>query len=262
LPSIHRYLGGLAKSRLGRTLAVGAAVPALLLAVAACGGAASAAPAAGSSPNPGSSSGSSGSGGASAYFNCLREHGVTGFGGGSSSGSTSSGSTSSGGSSSGGSSSGSAPSSSTINNARKACASLRPSGGFGGSSGFSAAFSKFESCLSAHGVTLPSPSASGGGFRGLFSELQSNPADQAAFNACKSDLPFTPGGGGGYGGSGGYGGGYGGSGGSTSGGGSGTSGGGGTGSGSGTSSGSGSGTSSGTTTTTGGTSTGGGTTTT
>jgi hypothetical protein len=189
LPSIHRYLRGPLKSRLGRTLVVGAAVPALLLAVAACGGAASAAPAAGSTPGGSSgSSGSSGQGSASAYFNCLREHGVTGFGGGNSSGST--------------------PSSSTIANARKACASLRPAGGFGGSSGFSAAFSKFESCLAAHGVTLPSPSASSGGFRSLFGELQSNPADQAAFNACKSDLPFTPGsggfgGGGGYGGSGG-----------------------------------------------------------
>jgi len=180
LPNIHRYLGGLLKSRLGRVLAVGAAVPALLLAVAACGGAASASPAAGSSPDPGNSSGP---GSASAYFNCLREHGVTGFGGGSSSAST--------------------PSSSTIANARKACAALRPAGGFGGSNGFSAAFQKFESCLSAHGVTLPSPSASGGGLRGLFGELQSNPADQAALNACKSDLPFTPGSGGGYGGSGG-----------------------------------------------------------
>jgi hypothetical protein len=178
LPIIHRYLGGLLKSRLGRTLAVGAAIPALLLTVAACGGAASAAPAADNTPNPGNSSGS---GSASAYFNCLREHGVTGFGGGSSSGST--------------------PSSSTIANARKACAALRPAGGSGGSSGFSAAFQKFESCLSAHGVTLPSPSASGGGFRGLFSQLQSTPAGQAALNACKSDLPFTPGGGG-YGGGG------------------------------------------------------------
>jgi hypothetical protein len=197
VPSIHRYLGGPLKSRLGRTLVVGAAVPALLLAVAACGGAALALPAAGSTPGSSSgSSGSSGSGGASAYFNCLREHGVTGFGGGSSSGST--------------------PSSSTIANARKACASLRPAGGFGGSGGFSAAFSKFDSCLAAHGVKLPSPSASGGGFRSLFGELQSNPADQAAFNACKSDLPFTPGSGGyggsGSGGSGGYGGSTGGSG--------------------------------------------------
>jgi hypothetical protein len=188
LSSIHRYLGGLLKSRPGRTLAVGAAVPALLLAVAACGGAASASPAAGNTPNSANSSGpgnSSGSGGASAYFNCLREHGVTGFGGGSSSGST--------------------PSSSTIASARKACAALRPAGGFGGfggSSGFSAAFQKFESCLSAHGVTLPSPSASGGGFRSLFSQLQSTPAGQAALNACKSDLPFTPGGSGGGGGGG------------------------------------------------------------
>jgi hypothetical protein len=189
LPSIHRYLGGLVKGRPRQILAVGAAVPALMLAVAACGAAASASPAAGSSPDPG---GSSGSGGASAYFNCLREHGVTGLGGSSSS--------------NGSSSTGSTPSSTTINNAREACASLRPSG-FGGSGGFSADFQKFESCLSAHGVTLPSPSASGGGFRNLFSELQSNPADQAAFNACKSDLPFTPGSGG-YGGNGsGYGGG-------------------------------------------------------
>ena len=53
-------------------------------------------------------------------------------------------------------------------------------------------------------MTLPSPSASGGGLRSLFGELQSNPADQAAFNACKSDLPFAPGGG--YGGTGGGGG--------------------------------------------------------
>jgi hypothetical protein len=177
----------------------GVALPALLLAVAACGGSASASPARATAPSPGSSSDP---GGASAYFNCLRQHGVTGTGKGSSSGSSSSSST---------------PSSSTINNARQACASLRPSGGFGGSGGFSAAFTKFESCLSAHGVTLPSPSASGGGFRSLFSQLQSTSAGQAALNACKSDLPFTPGSGG-YGGGtgGGYGGGGTGSGGSTS----------------------------------------------
>ena len=182
LPSIHCYLNRLLKSRRAQTLAVGAAVPALLLAVAACGATASASPSAGSSSSPG---------GTNAYLNCLREHGVTGFGRGTSSGSTSSGSSSS---------------SSTINSARQACASLRPSGGFGGSGGgFSAAFGKFESCLSAHGVTLPSPSASGGGFRSVFSELQSTPAGQAALNACKSDLPFTPGSGGYGGSSGGYG---------------------------------------------------------
>lgn len=175
---IHLNLGGFLNSRSRRILVAGAAVPALLLAVAACGTAASASPSAGSSASPGSSPSP---GSASAYFNCLREHGVTGGHG----GSTSSGST---------------PSNSTINSAREACASLRPSGGFGGSGGFSAAFQKFESCLSSHGVTLPSPSASGGGFRGLFQELQSgSPADKAAFSACKSDLPFTPGSGG-YGG--------------------------------------------------------------
>jgi hypothetical protein len=200
LPSISRYLGGLLKSRSRRIMTAGMAVPVLLLAVAACGGSASASPARATAPSPGSSSDP---GGASAYLNCLRQHGVTGFGKGSSSGSSSSAST---------------PSSSTINNARQACASLRPSGGFGGSGGSSAAFSKFESCLSAHGVTLPSPSASGGGFRSLFGELQSTSAGQAALNACKSDLPFTPGsggyGGGGYGG-GGSGGGTGGEGGTT-----------------------------------------------
>lgn len=198
MPSISRYVGSLLKSRSRRITVAGVALPALLLAVAACGGSASASPARATAPSPGSSSDP---GGASAYFNCLRQHGVTGTGRGSSSGSSSSSST---------------PSSSTINNARQACASLRPSGGFGGSGGFSAAFSKFESCLSAHGVTLPSPSASGGGFRSVFSELQSTSAGQAALNACKSDLPFTPGSGG-YGGGtgGGYGGGTG-SGGSTS----------------------------------------------
>ena len=185
MPSISRYVGSLLKSRSRRITVAGVALPALLLAVAACGGSASASPARATAPSPGSSSDP---GGASAYFNCLRQHGVTGTGRGSSSGSSSS--------------------SSTINNARQACASLRPSGGFGGSGGFSAAFSKFESCLSAHGVTLPSPSASGGGVRSVFSELQSTSAGQAALNACKSDLPFTPG-------SGGYGGGTG-SGGSTS----------------------------------------------
>ena len=198
MPSISRYVGSLLKSRSRRITVAGVALPALLLAVAACGGSASASPARATAPSPGSSSDP---GGASAYFNCLRQHGVTGTGKGSSSGSSSSSST---------------PSSSTINNARQACASLRPSGGFGGSGGFSAAFTKFESCLSAHGVTLPSPSASGGGFRSVFSELQSTSAGQAALNACKSDLPFTPGSGG-YGGGtgGGYGGGTG-SGGSTS----------------------------------------------
>jgi hypothetical protein len=193
LPSISRYVGSLLKSRSRRITVAGVALPALLLAVAACGGSASASPARATAPSPGSSSDP---GGASAYFNCLRQHGVTGTGKGSSSGSSSSSST---------------PSSSTINNARQACASLRPSGGFGGSGGFSAAFTKFESCLSAHGVTLPSPSASGGGFRSLFSQLQSTSAGQAALNACKSDLPFTPGSGGGGGGTGGgYGGGTGG----------------------------------------------------
>jgi hypothetical protein len=165
LPGIHCHLGCLQKRRPGRILMAGAVVPALALTVTACGSSATASPTAAGSASPGSGS---------AYFNCLREHGVTGFGGGS----------------------GSSTPSSNINSARQACASLRPSGGFGGFGGsgtFSAAFQKFESCLSAHGVTLPS--SSDGGFRSLFGELQSgSAADQAAFNACKSDLPFHPGG--------------------------------------------------------------------
>ncbi len=163
-----------------------------VLAVAGCS-TASAPPSAGSSPVAATAPDSTSSpGGASAYVNCLREHGVTGFGRGG--GSTPSPGTT-------------PPSSSAIASARQACASLRPSGGFGGSgdpSGSGAAFAKFKSCLSSHGVTLPSPSASSGaGFRDLFSQLRSNPADQAAFSACKPDLPsFKPGGRyGGYGGS-------------------------------------------------------------
>jgi hypothetical protein len=166
LPGTHRYLDGLLQSRPGRIFAARAAVPALLLAVAACGATTAASPSAGTT---------SSSGGTSAYFTCLREHGMTGPGPGTSSAGTSD---------------RSAPGSSTINNARQACASLRPSGGLAGDGGFSAAFTRFESCLSAHGVTLPSPSSPAGGHRGLFGELQSNPAGRAAFNACKPDLPF------------------------------------------------------------------------
>jgi hypothetical protein len=164
----------------GRTLAAGLAIPAVLIAVTAC-----------ASSAPSSSTGSpsdSATGSASAYFNCLRQHGVSGFG----------------------QSSGS--SSSAVSAARQACASLRPSGGFGGfggsggSSAFSADLQKFESCLSAHGVKVPSSSSGAEGFRSLFGELRDGTsAEQAAFSACSSDLPFG-GGGGGFGG-GGFGGG-------------------------------------------------------
>jgi hypothetical protein len=167
MPGFGRYL---------RALAAGMAIPAVLVAVTACGSTTSAA----SSSASGSGSGS-GSGSASAYFNCLREHGAAagGFGSGSGTGNFSAASA-----------------------ARQACASLRPSGGFGGFSGFSgfgggdftAALQKFESCVKSHGVTLPSSSSSGG-FRALMTELRSgSSADQAAFNDCRSDLPF-PGGG-------------------------------------------------------------------
>ena len=37
--------------------------------------------------------------------------------------------------------------------ARQACTSLRPAGGFGGR--FAAAFQAFRTCMTAHGVTIP-----------------------------------------------------------------------------------------------------------
>lgn len=75
--------------------------------------------------------------------------------------------------------------------ARQACASLRPQGGFGsGRGGFdrnNPAFAKFQACLKQHGVQT------GSGQRGGFSQ-----ASRTAFQACRSLLP--PGAGGGFGG--------------------------------------------------------------
>ncbi len=138
-----------------------------------------------------SSSGASGSSSPSrsAYLNCLRQHGVNiptarptpgsgGFAGGS------------GGGFAGGS---------AFTQARQACASLRPSGGFGGGFGggeFASAIQAFRSCMSSHGVTIPTtrptapptsaPSASDRFLNGLD---PGNPKVAAALSACRPKLP-------------------------------------------------------------------------
>jgi len=77
----------------------------------------------------------------------------------------------------------------TTDNARSACQSLRPTGGFGGGGG-GTAFQAYASCMKDHGVTIPA--------RGNGSTDTSTPpstidrtsaAFQTANNACKALLP-------------------------------------------------------------------------
>jgi hypothetical protein len=139
-----------------------------------------------SSSSPGQSGSASSS--FSSYQNCLRQHGVNiptarpsggpgGFGG------------------AGGSGGGN---STTFEQAAQACASLRPSGGFGGGR-FSSAFEAFRSCMASHGEPIPttrptappSPGTSGTD-RFLNGLSPSNPQVAAALKACQSDLPTFP----------------------------------------------------------------------
>jgi hypothetical protein len=129
--------------------------------------------------------------GASAYFACLQQHGVTvptarptarptafpsgGFG-----------------------------ANPAMQKARQACASLRPSGGFGGfgGGGFGAASQAFRTCMADHGETIPTtsptarptpePSASPRADRFLNGLNPSNPKVAAAVKACESTLPTFP----------------------------------------------------------------------
>lgn len=80
-----------------------------------------------------------------------------------------------------------------------ACKSLRPQfngqrGGAGGAGGAdSSAYKAFTSCLKDHGVTLPSPTASGargGGFRGGLNTA--DPKTAKAYSTCKVLLPQRP----------------------------------------------------------------------
>lgn len=127
--------------------------------LAACSSSGSAAP---TSTSASSKTSSSSSSSATAYRNCLSQHGVTlpnfSHGGGASG---------TGGFGEGGSRpSGSGGFGGFANNpkfaaAEKACASLRPKGGFGGGFGRgganSTAFAAYRNCLKLHGVTLPAP---------------------------------------------------------------------------------------------------------
>jgi hypothetical protein len=142
-----------------------------------------------------SSSSSSPASGFSAYFNCLRQHGVNvptpsaspgsgggGFGGGGF-----------GGGGFGGSGSGN----STFQKAAQACASLRPSfGGGNGFGGFATALKAFRTCMSDHGEPIPttrptSPPASGSApdDRFLNGLNPKNSKVAAALKACQSKLP-------------------------------------------------------------------------
>ena len=152
-------------------MAGGCALVALL--ASGCGGAAAAASSASAKPSPG----------ASAYLTCLRQHGVTvpttrptarpsvrpsgGF-----------------------------TPNPAMQQARQACASLRPAGGFGGGQ-FAAAFQAFRSCTAAHGETIPTtrltapPTTppSPGAERFLGGLNPSDPKVAAALKACQSKMP-------------------------------------------------------------------------
>jgi hypothetical protein len=156
----------------------------------------------GSSPSPAAS----GSGSFSSYLSCLRQHGVNiptarpsgGFGGG--------------GGGFGGGGGGFGGGGSASQQARQACASLRPSGGGGfggggGGGGFASALAAFRSCMAAHGETIPSTrptapptpepsaSASSRADRFLNGLNPDDPQVAAALQACQSKLPsFSSGG--------------------------------------------------------------------
>ncbi len=181
----------------GRTRRVG--LPSLLLvavvpiALAACGS---------SSANGSSSSTTEPSGAASAtaYTNCLKQHGATlpnftpGAGG-----ETPPSFTPGSGNFTPGSAGGGFRSNPTFQKAAAACKSLRPAGGFGfgrgsGSGGFnSAAFAAYRNCLKLHGLTLPTGSVpkSGAGSSPPTTFDQSSPAVQAALQACAALRPST-----------------------------------------------------------------------
>ncbi len=127
--------------------------------------------------------------GFTAYTQCLRAHGVTSFGPGSSASTSAPGTT---------------VSQATMSAARQACASLRPAGagaGAGGGGLNSPAAAAYRACLQQHGVTLPTPGqgtagqGANGGTVGQGANggagFRNNPAFQAAAQACASLRPAT-----------------------------------------------------------------------
>ncbi len=180
----------------GRFVSAAAAVCGIAMLTAGCGliGSSTASSSNSSNSSNSSSSSRSSSSGRSAYLDCLRQHGANiptarptpgsgGFGGGGFGGS------------------GFGGGNSTFAQARQACASLRPSGGFGGGA-FASAIQAFRSCMSSHGVTIPTTrptapptSAPSGADRFLNGLNPGNPQVAAALSACQSKLPSFPSGG-------------------------------------------------------------------
>lgn len=201
------------------------ALPAVALAVvsvAACGGGSSKAAAgatgaaatasqgtAAGTSSAGGTGGTGAAGGFTAYLSCLKSHGVTVPTGrpGGGTGTRPSGAPRSRGAGGGFGGFGQATSGPAAA-AAKACASLRPTGGFGaGGAGNSAALQSqitaYRSCLSDHGVTLPavtarptgaagtsaSPGTRRGGFGGIGALNTADPKTAAAVKACAALLP-------------------------------------------------------------------------
>ncbi len=168
--------------RLGAAAAGGCAV--LALALSGCGTTASSPASAAASPGQGAGS----------YLTCLRQHGVT---------IPAARPTAP--------SSGSGAANPAFQKARQACASLRPSGGFGGGGfgaggfgggfggQFASAIKAFRSCMADHGETIPSTrptappaAAPSPGDRFLNGLNPANPKVAAALKACQSKLPSFP----------------------------------------------------------------------
>jgi hypothetical protein len=150
-----------------------------------------------------------------AYRSCLQSHGVTLGGGGLfRGGGRGNGTTTTGGPGTGGPG-GRPPLTAAQQQALDACASLRPSGGFGRGGGFGGgafnsndpAFAQFQACLRQHGVqTAPAggTGATGGTTTGTTTRpggQRRSPAFQAALAACRNLLPAGASAGAGAGGS-------------------------------------------------------------
>lgn len=189
-------------------------LPAVALAVAsvaACGSGSGSSTGAGAATSASSAAGTSGrANGFAAYAACLKKNGVTlptgrpagGFGAQASGGARPSGRP--------GGFGGLNATSGPMAAAAKACASLRPTGGFGGfggganSAAIQSELTAYRSCLSDHGVTLPTPAARPtgspaagspgtqgrrGGFGGLGALNTADPKVAAAVKAC---APLRP----------------------------------------------------------------------
>jgi len=150
--------------------------------LAACGGApATSAPATSTKTKSTTTTTTKSPSSSTAFTTCLKQHGVTGFGGGKRPSGSSTGARRAGGF--GGSSKTSA--------AFKACASLRPAG-LGPGGGFSAGvgstqLAAFRNCMTLHGVTIPKKTP--GSAPTPNSSVTSNPKYKAASAACSALLP-------------------------------------------------------------------------